>query len=737
MSENIKLTAEQQKIADYVIEQIQNKDSGYRARAIINGGFHNLKRDVSTRATTTQLEEVKTIASNAVAGMKPMGKVANITELNAKPKVENDSYFRLDTVDENNNPYIWRYNINRNNAGEITSQGWVNTYQIVYVQDAAMKGVFNGTLSDLDKDISGSYFKNVGTISNVGKIGLTYVTRRYTDPIDITIAEKIRVQGTADNDSNVLSFYDDKDVFIEGISGRENDDKLIVIAKEDFPPGAKYIRAMSSNNGAKYLVVNTIYDAMTQIEIAKKQSIGQTNSIIKAIESQKYIDNTDNSIVYVGSWSHNQDHTSDYNGGNSASSTKGDYFEVSFFGSSISIYHRSGPSRGIVEVFVDDVSHGTVDAFSEVVKHKALLTTINGLDKGIHKLKVVNTGSRNNISTSALFLFDYIELETNSLNLNTLKDNQIENVPYLQISSKKNANQPLRIETYDGGNEGLHPKVLYFKNSFNGWKYWLVFSPYKNKNEAIENPCIYVSQNGINWDVPVGLINPLDDVQDVRIEYNSDPHLVYNETTKELECWWRWVGRENHPTKKNTETIYRRKTKDGITWTEKEFCFEWENVENSTRAVISPSVIYEDGKYKMWASHSIDEPGTVRPIGYWESSDAKSWTKITDIDLGTVTPSHLDVVKWKGKYRMVVFDVKKDGYPYFYLESADNITWSEPYKILTRGNPGAWDSGTLYRPSLCVVDGWMRLYYSAYSDFGTNYVGLIIFDEFDSLKITT
>ena len=201
-------------------------------------------------------------------------------------------------------------------------------------------------------------------------------------------------------------------------------------------------------------------------------------------------------------------------------------------------------------------------------------------------------------------------------------------MPYNQISNK-NANQPLRIKTYDGGNQ-IAPKSIVFQGWFCRLEILVGVFPYKNQNEAIENPCIYVSQNGINWDVQEGFENPLEDIQNVAIEYNSDPHLVYNNVNDEIECYWRWVGRGNHPTKPYTEIIYRRTSKDGINWSDKELSFEWNNTENSTRAVISPSIIFEDGIYKMWASHSLDEPGDIRPIGYWESSDAVTWNKIRD-----------------------------------------------------------------------------------------------------------
>ena len=76
---------------------------------------------------------------------------------------------------------------------------------------------------------------------------------------------------------------------------------------------------------------------------------------------------------------------------------------------------------------------------------------------------------------------------------------------------KLNAEEPLELKTYDGGNEGLHPSCLYFSNGWNGYKFWFVFTPYKDMNDAIENPCVYVSQDGEHFESLAGA-NPLDDI---------------------------------------------------------------------------------------------------------------------------------------------------------------------------------------------------------------------------------
>ena len=78
-------------------------------------------------------------------------------------------------------------------------------------------------------------------------------------------------------------------------------------------------------------------------------------------------------------------------------------------------------------------------------------------------------------------------------------------------------------------------------------------------DEQKENPHIVGSNDLINWEVPKGLVNPLDDVEgDNHKQYNSDSHLVYVKDTDTLECYWRYVNDED-----GSVTIYKRTTKNG------------------------------------------------------------------------------------------------------------------------------------------------------------------------------
>ena len=306
---------------------------------------------------------------------------------------------------------------------------------------------------------------------------------------------------------------------------------------------------------------------------------------------------------------------------------------------------------------------------------------------------------------------------------------RIKNTPI--CFKKLNAKSPLNLETYDGGNEGLHPSCLYFKEGWNGYKFWFVFTPYKGMNDAIENPCMYVSQDGENF-APLEGANPLDDIMlPKEQEYNSDPELVYNSDSKRIECWWRRVQRDKYPTDdgKNREIIYRRFTYDGRTWSEKEVMLDLKNPFDETRLCISPALIYEDGIYRMWCSSAEDFEGKLRTINYYEMIDGDMMEFKSKHALSKGILSHIDVVKDDGKYWLVGNDVSTDGFP-LRLYSFNSPVDSE-YKyqgiVLSKGKRAQWDQRVIYRPSVVFVEGKLWLYYSAYGCNPTtkNHVGLL------------
>ena len=91
--------------------------------------LENIKLEISKlnseKADRTEL-------ANVVAGLVPMGSVANLTEVEAKPKRNNDAYYVEDQLSPEGNAYIYRWDAGLNL--------WVNTKQVVF-KDVITQGL--------------------------------------------------------------------------------------------------------------------------------------------------------------------------------------------------------------------------------------------------------------------------------------------------------------------------------------------------------------------------------------------------------------------------------------------------------------------------------------------------------------------------------------------------------------------------------------------------------------------
>lgn len=274
------------------------------------------------------------------------------------------------------------------------------------------------------------------------------------------------------------------------------------------------------------------------------------------------------------------------------------------------------------------------------------------------------------------------------------------------------------IPTYDGSNQAMHPKVLYFPNRWNGWSYWMAFTPYKNTDARYENPSIVVSQDGLNWRVPPNLINPVIPApSDVSFGgHNSDPDLVMN--GNKMELWYRYnPGTSEERPSNKVNIIYRETSTDGVNWSKPEVIFN-STIDGMKSLFLSPAVLLENGVYKLWFANGDSS------IYYTESRDCNHWSiplKINTLARG-FSPWHLDVIHTNAGYEMVFCayangQIKKDNQSLFYSNSSDGTNWISAKQIVAPYiGTNRLDNKQIYRSSLIKVNNLYRLYYSAMND---------------------
>lgn len=261
----------------------------------------------------------------------------------------------------------------------------------------------------------------------------------------------------------------------------------------------------------------------------------------------------------------------------------------------------------------------------------------------------------------------------------------------------------LPIETYIAGeNQCTHPSVITFDKKWNGYQYWMAYTPYPYGNGEEENPSIAVSNDMKNWVTPKGIANPIADNEEVSCSELKDTHLLYNEKNKSLEVWY--LGRlgENLGGDGESLLLFRKISKDGINWSNYEVMCNFNGV--------SPSVLWNGNEYILY-SILRDESHPNGCLIYETSKDGKFSGNKKYIDTDFMDLWHGSVQFINGKYQFVY--VGKEDYDRYimYSESKDGISFSSPTKLIVNDS---WNR--FYRPCLAIENDTYYLYYGVISE---------------------
>ena len=229
-----------------------------------------------------------------------------------------------------------------------------------------------------------------------------------------------------------------------------------------------------------------------------------------------------------------------------------------------------------------------------------------------------------------------------------------------------------------------------------------------------ENPHVCVSNDKIHWKPFEGegkavALDPLTPFENPDKQYNSDTHLVYRKDINTLECYWRQVDNRTQ-----IDKIMKRTTTDGIHWSKAQ------NVlvsDAHTDRILSPSIIYENGRYKMW---TVNCKGKY-PILYRESKDGFHWSNPRKIQLkypsNNLRSWHLDVIHTNKGYEIIVVAFinghKHREMNLYYTSSKNEHDFKKCITILKPSQKKkTWDNRGIYRSSFFVENGTYYIYYS-------------------------
>jgi hypothetical protein len=277
------------------------------------------------------------------------------------------------------------------------------------------------------------------------------------------------------------------------------------------------------------------------------------------------------------------------------------------------------------------------------------------------------------------------------------------------------------IPTYDGTGQAVHPDVVLFDDAWHGAKYWLTMTPYAQSNQAVENPSILRSDDGIHVSVPAGLKNPIVPAPRNGGDYNSDPELLWEPQTRRLVLFDRFV-------EKKTNTLYVLTSRDGVTWSRARSPF-WVHDHQAVSPTVAPR---EGAAAKMWMVNAGKAGCNAKStrVEMRTASDKEgrfvetAWSNPVPVDLSIAgyTIWHIKA-RWvpeKSEYWMLIsaYPNNHDGCKtddLFFARSNDGLHWRTYTTPVLRHEDREWTAAAVYRSTFLydAASDQMSLWISA------------------------
>ncbi len=283
-----------------------------------------------------------------------------------------------------------------------------------------------------------------------------------------------------------------------------------------------------------------------------------------------------------------------------------------------------------------------------------------------------------------------------------------------------NAPCPLKVGHELGHVQHVHPDVVHIPGGFQGYPYWMVFTPYPFANDRWENPVVRVSQDGYRWERFPELADPVVPPPSDAHYHHADTELVYAEGVLYLVYMTARKG--------TGETVFSViQTTTGSQWSHPQ-AFQ------SGRFEACPSLVVEGRQWKMWMV-TLDPTAQEEGSKIYVRSGADLFhldrPETCSLDIPGHVPWHVDVQPTGSGYEMLVaaFPEGSDNSRtrLFLLHSGDGRSFVlNPRRPLLKPSIWRWDNRMIYRSCfLKAPDGQYRIWYSAASwslRFGLGYL---------------
>ncbi len=200
--------------------------------------------------------------------------------------------------------------------------------------------------------------------------------------------------------------------------------------------------------------------------------------------------------------------------------------------------------------------------------------------------------------------------------------------------------QPINIKTYFGITQTVHPSIIKYKEN------WiLALTPYPFSDCYHENPCIYASNNGLDFN-PILSAFPIDRRAGAFQNYLSDPNLSISISN---ELIIRYRETLNSPKSTPNTFIWESRTSDLKNWTPPR-----QILNDVTASVISPASRRFKGVVWLYFVSLQNDVGAVyRSLG--DRLDPQSADSVSILGIPyNCHPWHLDFIEHDGHHLMLL-----------------------------------------------------------------------------------
>ena len=310
------------------------------------------------------------------------------------------------------------------------------------------------------------------------------------------------------------------------------------------------------------------------------------------------------------------------------------------------------------------------------------------------------------------------------------------------------------------GDQVTHPDVVVLDKTWNGYEYWAVYTPNVMRTSIYENPSIVASHDGVTWETPEGLVNPIEPQPASVRDHNCDADMVYNAEMDAMMAYWNWADDMYGG---DGAEVRLRISYDGVHWgipvTYDEASRTWTKPQNNSERqvrdgatdyitaihssdrydMLSPTFVYDAYRdtYIMWANNTGDvgyQNGQSNYVRICYSDDGINWGTPEPVNnfLGVdqngnqLAPWHQDVqyveqLKEFFAVSQCFAGSTPDGSVLHLTKSKDGVNWQQigTLPLLSPGETGRWDDFQIYRSCMYFEEGEsaetskMRVWYAA------------------------